>query len=166
MMINDNRPWPIKHIRNVAEYTAIPYDACANVSRRMVDGFMCSVRSTKQNADACYLPHRCWKAVMGLFVPILDQSNKLTCAICEQPFRSGTSRFEGGRKVAYLCRSCAESSRRSVILPGQPGDPASTSLRINAWPIFAICLSAIGTVAVVLMLNGLGWIVLRAMHLF
>jgi hypothetical protein len=103
-------------------------------------------------------------AVMGLFVPIRDQSNKLTCAICGEPFQSGTS-VESGRKVGCPCCSCAENSRCLVILPGPPGDLSSISLRINAWPIFAICVSAIGTVAVVLILSGLGWIVLRTMRL-
>jgi hypothetical protein len=102
---------------------------------------------------------------MGFFVPILEQSNKLTCTICGQTFRSGVSRFEGRRKVGYLCHTCAES-RFPIIFPWQPGGPLPASLRANAWPVFAVCLTAIGTVAVVLTLNDLVWTALRTILLF
>ena len=103
---------------------------------------------------------------MGFFVPILDQSTKLICICCGQTFRSGVSRFEGGRRVGYLCHTCRETSPCSVILPGQSRDRLAVALRVNAWPVFAICLTAIGTIAVSLTLFAIVWTSLRAILLF
>ena len=93
---------------------------------------------------------------MGFFVPILDQPNKLSCGVCGQAFRSGVTRFEGGRKMGYLCHTCGENSPY----------PLPVSLRVNAWPVFAICLTAIGTITVVLILNALVGPALRLIVLF
>jgi hypothetical protein len=102
---------------------------------------------------------------MGILIPILDQSSKLTCAICGRASRSGLSRFDGGCKAGYLCHTCAENSRGSVVSPWQPRDPLlPVSLRVNAWPVLAICLTGIGTAAVMLILNGLVWAVLRTLR--
>jgi hypothetical protein len=91
---------------------------------------------------------------MGFFVPILDQSSKLTCAICGQRSRSGVSIFYGRCKVGCLCHTCA----------GQPRDPLlPVSLRVNGWPAFAICLTAIAAAAVVFLLNGLVWAATRTL---
>jgi hypothetical protein len=103
---------------------------------------------------------------MGFFVPILDQSSRLTCTICGQTSRGGVSRFQGGRTVGYLCHTCAENGGCSVVLPWQPGNPLPVKLRVNAWPVFAICLTAIATAAVVLILNGLVGTALRTILLF
>jgi hypothetical protein len=103
---------------------------------------------------------------MGFIFPILDQSSKLTCAICGHTSRSGVSRFDGGCRVGYLCHTCAENSGGSVVSPWQPGDPLlPVSLRVNAWPVLAICLTGIGTAAVVFILSGVAWIALRTILL-
>jgi hypothetical protein len=117
----------------------------------------------EQDADACHLLR--WDTVMGIF-PVLDQSINFTCAFCGHASQSGVTRFDGGRKVGYLCCTCAEKSGRSVISPGQPQDPLLPfGPRINAWPILAICLTAIGTVGVVFILSGLAWAALRTILL-
>jgi hypothetical protein len=88
---------------------------------------------------------------VGFFLPILDESEKLTCSVCGQAFRSGVSRSEGGRKMGYLCHTCGENDPY----------PLPVSVRVNAWPVFAICLTAIGTITVVLILNELVGTALR-----
>jgi predicted cobalt transporter CbtA len=103
---------------------------------------------------------------MGFFIPVLDQSGKLTCAICRHTSRSGISRFDGGFRVGYLCHTCAENSGSCVVSPSQPGDPLlPVSLRANAWPVLAICLTGIGTAAVVFVLSESVWIALRTILL-
>jgi hypothetical protein len=103
---------------------------------------------------------------MGIFIPVLDQSIKLTCAFCGHTPRGGVTRFDGGRKVGYLCRTCAKSSEHSEVSPWQPKAPVPPgSLRVNAWPVLAICLTAAGTVVVVFTLSGLAWTALRTIHL-
>ena len=102
---------------------------------------------------------------MGILIPILDQSSKLTSAICGHTSRSGVSRFDGGCKVGCLCHTCAENGGDSVVSPRQPGEPLlPISLRVNAWPVLAICLTGIGTAAVMLILNGPVWAVLRTLR--
>jgi hypothetical protein len=103
---------------------------------------------------------------MGILIPILDQSSKLTCAICGHRSRSGVGGFDGGCKVGYLCHTCDENSGNSVVSPWRPGDPPlPVSLRVNVWPVLAICLTGIGAAAVMLILNGLVWAVLRTLRL-
>jgi hypothetical protein len=95
---------------------------------------------------------------MGFFIPVLEQSSKLTCAICGHTSRSGVSRFDGGRHIGYLCHTCAENSGQSVASPWQPRTPLlPISVRIHAWPVVALFLTAICTVAVVLSLGALAW---------
>jgi hypothetical protein len=102
---------------------------------------------------------------MSIF-PVLDQSIKFTCAFCGHASQSGVTRFDGGRKVGHLCCTCAENSGRSVVSPWQPQDPLlPVGLRINAWPVLAIFLTAIGTVGVVFTLSGLAWAALRTILL-
>jgi hypothetical protein len=100
---------------------------------------------------------------MGFIGAILTQSDKLTCMFCGQEFQSGVSRFEGGRRMGYLCYACRANDLCSVVSPWHSGAPAPASLRVNAWPAFAICLTAITTVAVIITLGGL---VLRTVLLF
>jgi hypothetical protein len=102
---------------------------------------------------------------MGSFIPLL-RSNKLTCVICGRTSRSAVLRFDGGRKAGYLCDACAGISGRYVVSLWQFRNPLlPPSLRINAWPVLALCLTALGTVAVVFILSGLAWIALRTIFL-
>jgi hypothetical protein len=100
---------------------------------------------------------------MGFVVAILTRSNKLTCMFCGQQVHSGISRFVGGRRTGYLCYACRAKELCSVVSPWQVGAPAPASLRANAWPAFAICLTAITTTAVVITLGGFA---LRTILLF
>ncbi len=103
---------------------------------------------------------------MGSVVPILNRSNKFTCAICGDTSQGGVSRFDGGLRVGYLCHVCAENSAYYILWPWKPRDPLPpANLRINAWPVLALCLTGIGTVAVVLILSGLTWSVWRTIIL-
>jgi hypothetical protein len=103
---------------------------------------------------------------MGFFIPVLERSNKLTCAVCGHKSRSGVSRFDGGRNMGYLCHTCAANSGQSVASPWQPRTPRlPVSVRIHAWPVFALLLTAICTVAVVLSVSALAWSALRAILL-
>jgi hypothetical protein len=103
---------------------------------------------------------------MGIFIPILYLFDQLTCANCGRTLRGGVTRFDGGRKVGYLCRTCAKNSEHSAVSPWQPKAPVPPgSLRVNAWPVLAICLTAAGTVVVVFILSGLAWTALRTIHL-
>jgi hypothetical protein len=103
---------------------------------------------------------------MGSVIPILGRSNKFTCAVCGKKSQSGISRLDGGRRVGYLCPICAENSGCNVVLPLQPGDLLlPVSLRINAWPVLALCLTALGTLAVMFLISGLAWITLGKINL-
>jgi len=101
--------------------------------------------------------------VMGFIGAILTQSNKLTCMFCGQEFQGGASRFAEGRRMGYLCYTCRAKDPCCVVSPWHAGAPAPTSLRVNAWPVFTICLTAIITAVVILMLGGLA---LRTILLF
>jgi hypothetical protein len=118
-----------------------------------------------RNYKSRHLPRRCREAVLKCFFPILDLSSELTCNFRGRQFRSGVSRFNSRCKVGYLCRSCREGSLRSVILPGQSGGPLPVSLRVNAWPVFVICLTAISAAAVALTPGWLLWNALRTVLL-
>jgi hypothetical protein len=74
---------------------------------------------------------------MGFIGAILTRSDKLTCMFCGQQFRSGVSRFEGGRRVGYLCYACRAKDLCSDVSPRQAEAPAPTSHRVNAWPVNA-----------------------------
>jgi hypothetical protein len=100
---------------------------------------------------------------MGFIGAILTRSHKLTCMFCGQEFQSGTSRFDGRRRIGYLCYACRAKDPCCVVLPWHARAPVPASLRVNAWPVFAICLTAITTAAVILMLGGL---VLQTILLF
>jgi hypothetical protein len=101
-----------------------------------------------------------------LFVPMLVHSNKLRCAACGHTMRSGVLRFDGGRSTGYLCHTCAENSGESVASPWQPRSPLlPVSVRIHAWPVLALFLTAVGAVAVVLLLSALAWTALRTILL-
>jgi hypothetical protein len=104
---------------------------------------------------------------VGFFIPVLGQSNKeLTCAICGHTSRSGVTRFDGGRKVGYLCRTCGENSGQSVASTWQRGGPLlPVSMRIHAWPVLALFLTAIGIIAVAFILSALAWSALRTIVL-
>jgi hypothetical protein len=94
---------------------------------------------------------------MGFIGAILTQSNKLTCVCCGQAFQSGVSRFEGGRRIGYLCYACRAKNLCPVVSPWHAGALAPASLRVNAWPVFAVCLTAITMAAAILTLGGLAF---------
>ena len=99
---------------------------------------------------------------MGSFIPILTQPNKFTCGACGKPSQIGVSRFDGGRRVGYFCPTCAENNGCFNVLRCRPAKSfLPVNLRINAWPVLALCLTATGTVAVMSILSWLAWIALR-----
>jgi hypothetical protein len=103
---------------------------------------------------------------MSIFIPMLVHSSAPRCATCGHKWRSGVLRFDGGRNMGYLCRACAENHGQSVASPWQPGTPLlPVSLRIHAWPVFALFLTAVGIVAAVLLLSALAWSTLRTILL-
>jgi hypothetical protein len=138
---------------------------CASISRQM-DCFFAygTVGHTRVKRHLMFVTCRivAREEVMGFIGAIPTQSNKLTCMFCGQEFQSGASRFEGGRRIGYLCYACRAKDLCSVVSPWQAGAPPA-SLHVNDWPAFAICLTAITTAAVIITLGGLA---LRTILLF
>jgi hypothetical protein len=100
----------------------------------------------------------------NFFVPMLVHSNKFRCATCGHKSRSGVSRFDGGRNMGYLCHTCADG--QNVASPWQPRTLLlPVSARIHVWPVLTLFLTAVGTVAVVLLLSALAWTALRTILL-